>query len=190
MKITILYVFIALLIIKLLTTYTDFKFLLLIVLLLGIFVYIYITKNNMTFDIPLFSNITKNKLFEDKKNNLIKFVVNTNLTFNPEIHQKLIKLVKIYKENTSYVFYGQPKNCEYYFDNLLEQKNEIINLANTFIITIPHYENYDFLKKYIFDLHKLIDELFEFVKQICPKFNIPKFIPNNQFTQLHSFQQI
>jgi len=189
MKITIFRVFLAIVIIKLLTSYTDFKFLLFTVLLFGIFIY-HISNKNITLDMPLFENITKNKLYEDKKKNLINFVINTNLSFNPEIHRKLIKLVKNYTENTSYVFYKQPKNCTYYFDILLEQRTEIINLANTFIITLQHYENYDFFKKYIFQLHELADDLFEFIKQICPIYIIPSFIPSNNFLSNHSFQQI
>jgi hypothetical protein len=193
MKISLFHIFIVIIGIKLLSQYTDFKFALLITLFFGIFIYFYVSQSNdnkPTFDIPMFENITKNKLFEDKKNNLINYVINTNLSFSPEIHKKLINITDIFTKNLTYVFYGKPKLCDHYFDILLEQRNEIINSANSFIITIPQYENYSFFEKYIAELHNLIDDLFEFTKELCPSYTIQPFIPSNEFNDLHSFQQI
>ena len=188
MKITVFHIFASIVVIKLLSLYTNFKF----ILLLSVFLVVFIlySNNNFLFDIPIFKNITINKLFEDKKKNLLNFVSEKKTYLNSEIQKKIINGTNIYINNMSYVFYGKPKLCNYYFDILLEQRNEIINNANSYIITIPQYENYNFFEQYVKQLHELLDDIFEFTKQICPIYNIPPFMPYNQFKNIHSYQQI
>jgi hypothetical protein len=186
-------------------TYIDYKFLLLLSIFIITLVYL---QNNqkIKFNLPIFTNengYTKSKSLQNKKEQLLKHIMNIDTPTEYGICQKslttkcnainnstkieLINLVNTYNENVTYVFNNKLKNCNYYFDVIIQQQNTILGLANSLIITMPFYENYNFFNAYIQELNFYLNDIYDSIKDNCSTYDINKFEPYNQFNYNSSF---
>lgn len=188
-KLNIIHIFIVLLLLKICSIYINNNYLLLLCVLTIITIYLY-TNKTIIFDIPLFKNIDKNKLFEYKKKILLTYVNNFFNNFNPEVKSLLIDKINLFNENSSIVFYNKLKNCNLYMDVLHSQRTDIINTAMSLFITIPNYENYDFFNLFIKDIHDTLDDIFEFINPKCNYYHIKNFIYYDKNIYNDSFNHI
>lgn len=188
-SISIYHILIICCIFKLVSIYTDYKFLMLL-FMFSIILLLIIKNNDIQIKLPMIEMENNNKTFENEKSELLNLV----LTLDDNIYEKnikndLIKQIELFNENTSLIFYDKLKYCKYYLDIIYDQKNNIINIAKSFIITLPNYENYKFYEKFCFNLYKHINNILNMISHNCPSYN-KFFITYNQFDNISSYEQI
>jgi hypothetical protein len=189
MQLQLTHIFILLLCVKFLTSYTDFKFIITITVLCLILYYSYVNKH-VSFDIKLLENISKDKLFEDKKQHIHQFIDQSLIfSFNSELKIDIKNKVNIFTDNISTIYYNDVKNCHYYVDVLVYQKYEILNSARSFIITSTLLENYQSLENEMLQFETMMNDILENVIIKCPSYNKNIFMQANNYHHKHSFDQ-
>lgn len=166
LTVNIFTIFLILLLLKLGTTYVETKFLFLFIGLILLLTILY-KYNQIKFDIPLITDPNKNETFENKKKQLLFYVTNFKNDFNFETKLQIINHVNNFNNNASTIFYNKLKLCEYYMDIIYSQKTDIINLANSLIITIKNYENYNFFNQYIQDINNCMNDIIGLLNSSC-----------------------
>jgi len=79
----------------------------------------------------------------------------------------LIKSVKLYCENSLNLFNNDYKECSQYIDILHDQRINIYNIINSFIITMPSYEKYDLITTNINNISNITNEIFDILSNKC-----------------------
>ena len=192
MNITIFHLFLILIILKLSSLYVDQKMIYLTIILVVVLLYIY-SFGIVNVYLPMFNHITKNEVYEEKKDNLIKFVDETvlfdrNIKLKFDIQNKL----RTYFDNLDELFYNNVKLCKHYIDILNGQRYEIINLANSYIISLPTLTDYSYTNEAIKKFQIYLYDLFFKVADKCPEYKDIKYRSANLYKNedVHSFQQL
>jgi len=136
------------------------------------------SNNKISFD---FTNIL-NKI-NDSPFNTFKYKINSfddpYFVGNSDNNkQKLIKLVNLFVDNSLQIFNNlntiNPK-CSQYIDIIHDQRLNIYNIINSYIITMPNYEKYDLYKQTVGNIIKITDDIFNIVSNKCSQ----QYINNN-----------
>ena len=145
--------------------------------------------NKIQLDLPMIKMENKNKTFDDEQSQLLNSVSTLDNIYDKNTKNDLINQIKSFNDNTSLIFYDKLKYCNYYLDVIYDQKDNIINTAKSFIITLPNYENYKFYEDFCFNLYKRLNNIIDMIKSNCP-LHKKYFITYNQFNNLSSYEQI
>lgn len=183
--IKITHIFILVLLLKIISLFVDHNFALLLIIVSTILFHLYITKH-ISFDIPFLKKSTNTEThnYNYNINRLKKLIASINSIDKKdgapnEIKNKLIVSVNTFIDNANIIFNNDLKNCYLYIDLMNDQRSEILNIVNGYIINIPLYENYDFFKKLNHDIKITIDIIFDFLSNKCSvnttKQNLPYF---------------
>lgn len=200
-KIKLIHLFILICIIKILVSITDYNMLNMLFFLFIIIGYLYLN-NKLELDIQLFENIMKNNIvetsdaltskdniFEEKKQYIYDYIESSNIfSNNSELKQNISDLTKKYIDNLSYMYYNTVDNYPYYFDILISQKYEILNLTRTYILSIPQLTSYKSLDEETKQFQILIENIYQ---EISNKYSYKQnnFISASQYNNFTSFQQ-
>lgn len=192
MQITIIYIYIILILIKLATIYVDQKMIYLSLVCFMIILYLHMTRTVNVY-LPMFDNIKKNEEYEMNKTNLLKFVDGTIL-FSRSVKLKfdLQNKLATFLDNLDELFYNDVKLCRHYIDIINNQRYEIMNLAKSYIITLPTLTDYSKVDEEMKLFQIYLYDLFFKVADKCPNYKDTKYKSANEYKNegSHSFQQI
>jgi len=192
MIIIIIYICILLILYKFISTTFNYIIPYNIHSLIYIFIFLYII---IYFKLKSNTSNNPNMLndFEINKKNLINFIDNTSLFYNNiklkyDVKNKLLE----YYDNLDIVYYNNLTYCKHYIDIINNQRYDIMNLVNSYIISIPTLTKYDQLYSDFKNFQIYLYDLFFKVANKCPTYNIDKYKTAYEYNNIgsHSYQFI